>query len=883
MMDPGAPRIIRAGAWLLERVLGREQAAVLLGDLLEEYQTHGSRGRFARDIVSILLHSTAASGGLPARSTQSGKGNPMENLLRDLRFAGRSYVKRPAFPSIVIITLALGIGSATAIFSIVEGILIRPLPFAEPDRLVAVNELNGPDRMSFAWPNYADVRDRIRSLESIACHQANAFNVVGNGPARRVLGRLVCASFFGVLGVPMQLGRTFTAADDHAGATPSVVVSDRFWRQDLAGDPAVIGRKLRTTEMTFTIVGVLPPSFRFVRPEDLYAPVGLTITPQSGWLDRGNHFGLNAVARLAHGKTFAQADAELKLIAEDLKRTYPNTNANNSAQAVPLHDRIVDDVRGTLHALLGAVSFLLLLACVNVANLFVARGAARRQELAIRVALGSSRGRVIRQLLVESSVLSVTGALLGIAVAYWLVATLVALAPEGIPRVQDVRVNQTSLAFALGVAVVCGLVFGALPAVQASSVAGTQSLTRAGTTSAVSPRRTRRALMVVEIALALILLTGSGLMARTMLRLNAVDPGFDPHNLLTARVVLSGGAWDDLERRNAFYDRVIAAMRALPGVTDAALTLSLPIEGSNWGSVFSARDKPIPPRAELPSSAFIPVSTGYFRTMGIRLRSGREFTDADTRAAHRVVIVNETFARRLWPDEDPIGKLVKQGWPETPEEDAPWRQVVGLVADLTLEGVDQDVPLQAYLPLRQEPARSVAIVIRSTTPPEGLVRPLEAAVASINPDLPVTRAIPMVQLMRDAIARQRLSSVIFAVFAVLAVLLAAVGLYGVVSQSVTERTREIGVRMALGSDRAAVMRLFVMQGVATGALGTAIGLATAFLLARWMETMVFGVEPTDPLTFVVTPILLLVVAAAACYIPARRAARLDPVIALRLE
>jgi putative ABC transport system permease protein len=879
------PAAVRAAEWLLRRMLPHDEANAFLGDLLEELEGHGSQWRFVTDVFSILLHFGArAVGRVQGRSARlERKGGRMESLLMDLRFAARLLRQRPAFATIVLITLALGIGAATAIFSVVEGILIRPLPFAEPDRLVAANELDGSDRMSFAWPNFVDVRARARSFESLACHQGNAFNVVGNGPARRVRGRLVCASFFDVLGVRMQTGRTFSAADDAPGAPPVAVVSDRFWKQDLGADPAIVGRTLRTTEMTFTVVGVLPPTYRFAGPEDVYVPIGLTITPASGWLDRGNHFGLNAVGRLKPAVEIAAADAELKTIAQDLKRAYPNTNARSSAEVVALRDRIVDDVQGTLQALMGAVGFLLLLTCVNVANLFVTRSAARRHELAIRTALGSSRARVIRQLLAETSLLSLAGAVLGVGVAWWLVRLLVNLAPEGIPRIEDVGINQASLMFALGAAVVCGLVFGTFPALQASSVHGTQTLTRASAMAAVSPRRTRRMLMVIEVALALILLTGCGLMAQTMWRLNAVDPGFNPQGLLTARVVLSGEAWNDVERRLAFQDAVLKEVRRLPGVTHAALTLSLPIEGSNWGSVFIVRDKPVPPRENLPSAAFVPVSTDYFRTMGMPMRAGREFGGSDDSTSRRVAIVNETFARRLWPGEGAIGRFIKQGWPETPEADAPWREVVGVVPDIKLEGVDQEVPMQAYLPLAQAPSRSMAIVARTTVAPASLARQLEGAVQRVEKDLPVSRVIPMTGLMRNAIARQRLSTVILGLFATVAVLLAAVGLYGVVSQSVTERTREIGVRMALGSERRAVLRLFVIHGVVTAAAGTAIGLAGAFVLSRWMETMLFEVTPTDPVTFAGVAVVLLVVAAAACYIPARRASRLDPLMALRTD
>ena len=808
----------------------------------------------------------------------------MESLVLDLKFALRSLAKRPSVPVVVLATLALGIGAATAIFSIVEGILLRPLPYAEPHQLVFVNETDGGTRMTLAWPNYTDLRERARSYESIACHQGNDFSVLSDGQPRRLRGRLVCAPFFDVLGVRMQRGRTFNPADDTAGAAPVAVISDRFWKQELGGDPSVLGRSIRTAERTFTIVGVLPAGFWFARPGDIFAPIGLTQTPDSGWFDRGNHFGLNAVGRLKADVTLAQANEEIGRIYEELKRTYPSTNSRAGGEVVPLADRFVDQIHGTLVALMGSVGFLLLLACVNVANLLVARGAAREHEFAIRTALGGSRWRLIRQLLAESTVLSLGGGVLGVAVAAALLNVLIALAPEGIPRIEQVRLNTASLLFGLASAALCGLVFGAFPAFQASGVRGRHLLARASRTSAaVSPRRIRRVLMAVEAALALILLAGCGLMARTMLHLNAVDVGFRPDHLLTARVILAGASWDSTEKRVAFYESVLGRLKQVPGITQAGLTLSLPIEGSNWGSVFLVRDKPVPPRAELPTSAFVPVSTGYFETMGIRLRTGRFFDAHDDANARRVAVVNETLARKLWLCENPIGKFIKQGWPETPEQLAPWREVVGVVNDVKLNGVDRDTPMQAFLPLAQNPSRSIAIVLRTSTEPEAVARAVASAVNEVEKELPVARVFPMTRLMQDAIARQRLSTMILAVFAIVAIVLAAVGLYGVVAHSVTERTREIGVRMALGAERTQVLRLFVTHGIVTAAIGTAVGLAGAAVLSRWLETLLFEIKPTDPITLGGVAVILLIVAAVACYIPARRAAKMDPLIALRAE
>jgi putative ABC transport system permease protein len=872
-------------------VLPTAVAEPILGDLLEELRHSGQRTRYLRHALSIAVHYVPGRlrrtprhlAGAPDGAERKPMG--FESVVQDLKYAVRGLGKRPGFAIVVLLTLGLGIGASTAIFSIVDGILLRPLPFADPDRLVVANETttNG-SRMTLAWPNYVDLRDRATSFEPMACHQQNAFTLLGDGKPRRVNGRLVCSGFFEVLGVQPQAGRTFRAEDDRVGATPVAIVSDRFWKQDLGADPAVLGRTIRMSEKTFTIVGVLPAGFRFSRPEDFYAPVGLTITNTSGWLDRGNHFGLFAIARLKPGVELSQAEAEVKRVADDLARAYPNTNAGNGAELELLRDRFVDQVKSTLVALMGAVGFLLLLTCVNVANLLVARGAARQHELAIRTALGGSRWRLVRQLLAESTLLSLAGGVLGIFIATWLVQTLVLLAPEGTPRIENVRMNWTSLTFALTAAVACGLIFGTFPALHASGIRGQHLLARASRTSAaVSPRRARRGLMIVEVALALILLAGCGLMARTMLRLNNVDTGFRADHLLTGRVMLSGDAWNSEARRLAFYDDVLARAKAVPGVRDAALTLSLPIDGSNWGSIFTVRDKPVPPRAELPSAAFVPVSPGYFSTMEMRLLKGRAFDDRDGPQGARVIIVNELLARQLWPGEDPIGKQLKQGWPETPETDAPWRTVVGVVADVKLEGVDRPTPMQAYLPLRQTPVRSIAIVARTAMEPTGAAAPLEAAVLASDKDLPLTRVLPMTQLMRDAVARQRFSTVILALFSAVAILLAAVGLYGVVSHSVTERTREIGVRMALGAERGQVLRLFVRHGLATAAAGTVIGLGGALALSRWLESLLFEVKPSDPLTFVAVAVLLLAVAMVACYLPARRAARIDPLLALRTE
>ena len=874
----------RLSTWLLRRVLPPgDSGASILGDLVEELDASGNtpaaRRRFVRQAWSIAiryaLHRAPQTGAIRSRH---GDNMTVDSLRQDLRFAVRGVITRPSFTAIVLATLALGIGASTAIFSVVNGILIRPLPYREPDRLVYVSETERGQRMSFGYPNYVDYRDRAQSYESLACHQATSVTVLGD-PPRRVDGRLVCWNFFNVLRVQPQLGRLFTSADDRPGAPPVAILSDSLWRQQFGADPSIVGRTLRTSELTFTIVGVLPEGFRFSRVEDVFAPVGLTVTPTSGWLDRGNHFGLYAIGRLKPGITVRQAQAEVDHVYADLKRAYPNTNSTNGGRVVPLRDRLVDSIRDTLIALMSAVGFLLLLACVNVANLLVARGAARQHELAVRTALGGTRWRLVRQMLVESTLLSIAGGILGVTVAFWLLNLLIALAPADVPRIHEVSLDGRSFLFALLSAAACGLVFGSFPALQASAAGRLHLLARASRTSSATPHRTRRALMAVEVALALVLLAASGLMARTMAGLHAVQPGFRSDHLFTARFTLGGASWTP-EKRLVFFDTLRTKLNAIPGVSRAALTYSLPIEGSQWGSIFTVADKPVPPRDQLPAAAFCPITPNYFETMEIRTIRGRSFDARDLDASPRVIIVNNTLARRMWPGEDAIGKRLKQGWPEG---DGPWREVVGVVDDVKLEGVDQDVPMQVFIPITQDTPRSIAIVARTSVDPMAVARDIEAAVQSVNHDVPLTKMQPMTALMSDAIARQRLSLVVFAVFAIVAVLVAAVGLYGVVAHTVTERTREIGVRMALGAEGRQILGLFVRQGLITATVGTVIGLGGAAVLTRALEKLLFGVKPSDPATLGAMALLLLGIAGVACYIPARRAASVDPLAALRAE
>jgi putative ABC transport system permease protein len=804
----------------------------------------------------------------------------IESIWNDLKYAVRSYAKAPSFTAAVVATLALGIGASTAIFSMVNGILLQPLPLHEPDRLVYINEINPSGlRMSVAWPTFLDWVQRAQTVESIADSREEPLTLSGVERARRIRARRVTAGFLTVVGAHPALGRNLARDADRPNAAGEALVSDAFWRTQLSADPDIVGRTLTLDNVVYSIVGVLPPDFVFIRPYDVFISMGpISGTPQL--TERGNHSGFYAVARLKPGTTVAAADREFKAIAASLEREYPKTNAGVSARAERLADRVVADIRLTLLALFGAVGFLLLIACVNVANLLIARGAARQHELAIRAALGGGRLRLTLQLLVESTLISAVGGALGVVVASWLLRALIAVAPEGVPRLEAVSLDATALLFAIGSAAACGLLFGLFPAFQAAGVHGQHALMRVRAAGAsAGSHRLRRVLMVVETALAIVLLTGAGLMMRTLQELTRVDTGFRADHLLTMRVTLAGEQWTEARRRT-FLNDLSERVRAVPGVAKAALSYSLPIEGSQWNSVFVPADKPAPVRADTPSAAFSPVGAGYFDALGMRVVRGRVFDSRDTEQAPLVVIVNESLARRIWPGEDPVGKHLKQGWYDSPTA---FRDVVGVVSDVKFEGLTAETPMQVYVPLPQEPMRSIAVIVRTASDPAVVTHAIEDAVRTIDKDLPLYSVRTMDEVLDASIARQRMSMVVFVVFAGVALVLASIGLYGVVAHGVTERTHEIGVRMALGAERRHVLALVVRQGLSMAALGTVVGVAAALALSRSIESLLFRVAPTDPATFAAVIVMLLGVATIACYVPAWRAARVDPTQALRAE
>jgi putative ABC transport system permease protein len=866
----------RLAAYLLARLLPRDcQHDVILGDMLEEFRRRARLGPrsarfwYWREAFSILFQTYGY------RNMRL-----FDHLRQDVRFALRSSAKTPGFTAIVVLTLALGVGASTAIFSAVNGILLKPLPFPEPDRLFWINEVAPDGRtMTVSWPNYVDWTMRAHSFAALAASRWSPFTWTGHGEAKRLDARRVTGHFFAVLGVQPAAGRGFSSDDDRPGSPPVAIVTHEFASRYLNTDAEALGRALTLDDRSYTVVGVLPPGFRYLRSYDLFVAMG----PFAGdpmLLDRGNHAGYLAIARLRRGATEAAARDELKTIEASLSQAYPNVLSGVTVMVEPLAAQLVTSVRETLLVLFGAVTLLLLIACVNVANLLIARGAARGHELAVRSALGSSRARLAMQLLVESSMLSGFGGALGIGIAIALLRLLVSFAPEGTPRIDEVRLDDAALLFAVGTAMVCGMLFGAFPAVHGSGIDAQQTLARTrGAGASASTNRLRRGLLAVEVALALVLLTGAGLMVRTLERLTGTDPGFSPDHLLTAHLSVSGDRWTP-ERCTAFADEALQRIGALPGVTHAAAVSALAIDGSDWNSVFVPENKPLPPRREdLPSSAFTIVTPAYFQTMETALERGRVFDDRD-RTGKDVILINETLARTIWPGENPIGKRLKQGWPEW---HSPWREVVGVVRDVKFQGVAERTPMQTYLPFGKEIPHDFFILARTAGDPAGTSRALEAAVHGIDRDLPVYDLRPMTQVMASDIAQQRMAEIVLTMFAAVALTLAAIGLYGLVAHSVTARTHEIGLRMALGAEPGAVVRLIVRGGLSIVMLGAAVGLGGAAALAGLLRGMLFGIQPLDPLTFASGVALLLATATVACVVPAWRAVRIPPTMALRAE
>jgi putative ABC transport system permease protein len=806
----------------------------------------------------------------------------MRSFWQDLRYGARMLAKRPGFTLIAVVTLTLGIGANTAIFSVVNALLLRPLPYTEAERLALLAQRSSDgERQGAPYPNFEDWRTRAQSFSGMAMSGPESFNLTGVDNPRRLSGRRVNWNFFALLGVQPQLGRLFTEADDRYGASRAVVISHGFWQRQFGGAADVIGKAVSLTSETYTVIGVTPPSFEYFEATDVYVPIGLFLAPNSAIADRGSSFGgMYAVARLKPGVTIEQANNEMMALARQLEQEYPKVNEGMSARAERLQDVMSESVRRSLWVLLGAVGFILLIACINVANLLLARAAEREKELAVRLALGAGRWRIVRQLLSESMLLAGMGATGGLLLGPWMMAGLLALAPTTIPQLSRVGLDTTVLFFTLAIAALTSLLFGLAPALRASKTDLQTALKDGGRlTTGAAREGMRKALLIAEIGLSLVLLAGAGLLLRSMYNLLRVDLGFDADNLLTMRFELSDKKYNPQTGR-IFYDECLARVQAVPGVRSAALSQSLPIEGSYWDSVFTVADKPAPSRANLPASDYLRVSANYFETMGIRLLRGRWFNAADTPESTPVAVINERLAHRIWPNEDPIGKRIKQGFPEY---NGGWREVIGVVNDVKTSGVDRPTTMQTYVLFSQTPGTFLGLIVRTQGNPLAVAAPIEQAIHTVDKDLPVYSVWTMDQLLGNSLAERRLTLVLLSSFAALALLLAAVGIYGMIAYTVRQRTRELGIRLALGAQARDVLWLILRQGLKLTLIGVALGLTVAFALTRWMESLLFRVRPTDALTFGAIAVALLSVALMACWIPARRATKVDPLIALRSE
>jgi putative ABC transport system permease protein len=812
----------------------------------------------------------------------------MEELWRDVRFAVRTLRQSPGFTLVAIATLALGIGANTAIFSVINAILLRPLPYPEADRMVFLTEWSEQvPEMSFSVANLKDVCDQNQVFASLVGYNgANFILSAGAGTGgsssqpERVSGRQITSGLFETLGKQPIVGRAFGPEEEKDGAPGVALLGEGFWERRFGRDPKVIGQTLVLSGDPFTVIGVMPRTMHASwRNTEIFTPLLRLESRIGGENNRGNHPGIYVIGRLKPGVDVAKARTEVKAIAARLAEKYPNSNAKQSMTVEPLHEAIVGDMRPALMLLLGAVAFVLLIACANVANLLLSRAADRQREIAVRLALGARRGRVLRQLLTESVLLSLLGAVAGVLLGYLGLQALLASLPPGVPRADEVTIDVVVLAVTAALAVVTGLAFGIVPAWRALSTKLHEPLKEAGRGS-VGPgqHRVRNGLVIAEVSMALVLLVGAGLMLRSFYRVLQADAGFRSEGLVVANVALPQTGFSEPAKRVALFERVLAELESQPGVKAAAATL--PLLGG-WQSSFSVEGKPEPPPGQRPSADIARVSPDYFSVMGIRVLEGRVFEERDRDGAPTVCIVDQRFAETHWPGQSPLGKRVK--FRSLDSKDNPWMEVVGQVAHVKNYGVDEESRVELYLPYLQNTGSGFSLVVKTDNAAGVAAASMRAAMRAANPDIPLYQVRALDELVAERSAQRRLAAQLISVFAVVALVLAAVGIYGVMSYAVAQRTQEIGIRMALGAGEESIVQMVLKNGALLALAGVAIGLAAAFLLARLISALLFQTSATDPPTFSLVPLLLLVVALLACWLPARRASRVDPMVALRYE
>ncbi len=807
----------------------------------------------------------------------------MENVFKDIRYGFRMLLNKPSFTAVAALTLALGIGANTAIFSVVNAVLLRPLPYREPSRLVEIwetNPIKGWKDAPAAPANFYDWEQQNDVFEGIASHlpSPNNFTLSGRNEPERLRGMPVTGNLFSVLGVDAAFGRTFLPEETWKGNSEVVILSHSLWKRRFGEDPNIVGQLVSLDSVNYTVVGVMPSGFYFPTKEtELWVPFGFDPNQISSL--RRPHF-LRVVARLKTGKTLEQAQTEMTTIAGRLEQQYPGTNTKMGVGLGLLHDWTVTDTRLPLLLLLGAVGFILLIACANIANLMLARAATRAREMALRTALGAGRFRLLRQLLTESLVMSAAGGALGLLLAVWGKELLLSFSPGNIPRFDEISIDASVFSFTLGISLLTTLVFGLVPALASSKIDLTLSLKEGGQKGGGDARhnRARNLFVVLEVAFALMLLIGAGLMIKSFVRLEHVDPGFDPDNLVALQISLPTAKYKGDPQQISFYQQALQRLKVLPGVSDAALALALPSEGAAWTSDFTIEGRsPDDYGKEVRHNV---VSSDYFRTMRVPLATGRVFTDYDDKEHPAVVVINEALSYGFFGSDDPIGKRLKFSKPEVEDD---WLTIVGVVKNEKLEGLAAEVKPEVYQTFLQTANSFASLVVRTVTDPRALTRAARSEISAVDKDVPIFNIKTMREVLFESIARERFTVLLLTIFAGVALMLSAVGIYGVMSYAVTERTHEIGIRMALGANTADVLRLVVMQGAKLALVGVSAGVAGAFALTRLMTNLLFGVGATDPLTFIGISLLLAFVTLLACWLPARRAARVDPMVALRYE
>lgn len=815
-------------------------------------------------------------------------------LSNDLKYAVRMMMKKPAFAMVAIMALALGIAANTAIFSVVYSVLLKSLPYTEAERLVVAWEINPRGNQVTVSPaNFTDWREQNTVFSEMAANTSVDFSLSGSGTPERIRGASVSTNFFQLLNAKPLLGQTFQIEKEQTTDWKTVVLSYGLWQRNFGSDPQIIGKSIILNENSYKVIGIMPPEFKwqFLSPNStsnelaaLYVPAIKKDIPQLGTnterdvSERRSTSYMRVIARLKQGVSMEQAQAEMDTIAARLGAQYPDSNKGRGIRLISLHKHLVRDVRPALLVLLVAVGLVLTIACANVANLFLVRAETRRRELAMRVALGAGRGRLIRQLLTESVLLALIAGCLGLLGALWGVQLLVSLMPNELPPISTVSVDLGVLLFTLGVSILTGIVFGMLPALQVSRVDLTEALKEGAMKGTTNRNRSSRILVVVEVALSLVLLVGAGLFLKSFLLLQQVNPGFEPDNLLSLKISLPDAKYSKPEQQSAFFKELLEKIKTTPGVKDSAAVLNLPFAKDDIYLNFIVEGRPVPPPSEQVNIGYQIISSNYFRTMGIPLLRGRDIAETDREGTENVIILNESAVRKYFPNEDPLNKRVKLR-----NETTPSLTVIGIVRDVHHHALDIEPRPEGYVSYLQSPFSFSDIVIRTETDPQNVISSVRNAVTEIDKELPIANVQTMNELLAGSMVRERFTSTLAGFFSLVALLLAAIGIYGVISYIVTQRTHEIGIRMALGATKKNVLKIVVWQGMKLTVFGIAIGLFAAFILSRLIESMLFGISANNWTTYLIVAAVLTFVALLACYLPARRAMKVDPIIALRYE